>query len=58
MASIVSRGNGKYAVVYYEGKGEARRQLWKSGLTMNEALKLKEKVNAESHHQKYQLKII
>jgi len=32
MASIVSRGKGKYAVVYYEGEGESRYQVWKSGL--------------------------
>jgi len=40
MASIVSRGN-KYAVVFREGEGEAKRQVWKSGLSLSEAETLK-----------------
>lgn len=40
MASIVTRGN-KYAVVYYEGEGDAKHQVWKSGLSLEDAEALK-----------------
>ena len=36
MASIVKRGK-KYAVVYYEGEGKSRHQVWESGLSYNAA---------------------
>lgn len=32
MASIVKRGK-TYSVVYYEGKGSNRHQIWESGLS-------------------------
>jgi len=56
MASIVSRGKGKYAVVYYEGEGESRHQVWKSGLSMKQAEKLKEKKNLEEKKRKAETK--
>ena len=36
MASIVKRGK-TYSIVYAEGDGEARRQVWESGLSYNSA---------------------
>ena len=36
MASIVKRGK-TYAVVYYEGEGKKRHQVWESGLTYSSA---------------------
>ena len=36
MASIVKRGK-KYAVVYYEGEGKKRHQVWESGLSYTAA---------------------
>ena len=43
MASIVPR-NGKFAVVYYEG--DERHPVWKSGLSLKQAEKLKDRKSA------------
>ena len=36
MASIVKRGK-TYSIVYYEGEGKDRHQVWESGLSYNAA---------------------
>lgn len=36
MASIVKRGK-TYSVVYYEGEGSNRHQIWESGLSYSSA---------------------
>lgn len=36
MASIVKRGK-TYSVVYYEGEGKNRHQVWESGLSYTTA---------------------
>ncbi len=44
MASIVKRGN-KYAVVYYEGEGSNKHQVWESGLSYTQAKARKAELN-------------
>jgi len=51
MASIVQRGT-KYAVVYYEGEGADKHQVWKSGLSISEAEGFKAKKNLEEKQRK------
>lgn len=46
MASIVKRGK-KYAIVYYEGEGKKRRQIWESGLSYNTAKARKAQIEYE-----------
>lgn len=46
MASIVKRGKS-YAVVYYEGDGKKRQQVWESGLSYTAAKSRKAKIELE-----------
>lgn len=46
MASIVKRGRS-YAVVYYEGVGKKRQQVWESGLSYTAAKSRKAKIELE-----------
>ena len=46
MASIVKRGN-TYCVVYYEGEGKNRHQVWESGLSYNVAKSRKAQLEYE-----------
>lgn len=46
MASIVKRGK-LYSVVYYNGTGENRKQVWESGLSYNSARTRKAEVEHE-----------
>lgn len=46
MASIVKRGKS-YAVVYYEGDGKKRQQVWESGLSYTAAKFRKAKIELE-----------
>ena len=46
MASIVKRGK-KYAVVYYEGEGKTRQQIWESGMGYAQAKARKAKIELE-----------
>lgn len=46
MASIVKRGKS-YAVVYYEGEGKNRHQVWESGLSYTAAKARKVKLEHE-----------
>lgn len=46
MASIQKRGK-KYAVVYYIGEGDAREQVWESGLNYTQAKAFKAKIENE-----------
>lgn len=50
MASIVKRGK-KYAVVYYEGEGKSRHQVWESGLSYNAAKTRKAQLEYEFSQQ-------
>ena len=46
MASIVKRGKS-YAVVYYEGEGKSRHQVWESGLNYTAAKARKAQIEYE-----------
>ena len=46
MASIVKRGK-TYSLVYYEGSGKERHQVWESGLTYNMAKSRKAQIEYE-----------
>lgn len=46
MASIVKRGK-TYSLVYYEGKGKDRHQVWESGLSYSAAKSMKAKIEYE-----------
>lgn len=46
MASIVKRGK-TYSLVYYEGKGKDRLQVWESGLSYSVAKSMKVKIEYE-----------
>lgn len=46
MASIVKRGK-TYAIVYYEGEGKERHQVWESGLSYTAAKTRKVKLEHE-----------
>lgn len=46
MASIVKRGK-TYSVVYYEGEGKNKRQVWESGLSYNTAKTRKAQIEYE-----------
>lgn len=46
MASIVKRGRS-YAVVYYEGVGKKRQQVWESGLSYTAAKSRKAEIELE-----------
>ena len=46
MASIVKRGKA-YAVVYYEGEGKNKHQVWESGLSYNAAKSRKAQLEYE-----------
>ena len=50
MASIVKRGKS-YSVVYYQGTGKKRQQVWESGLSYSTA-KIR-KAHAGSYHGGY-----
>lgn len=51
MASIVKRGKKKYAVVYYEGEGKNRHQVWESGLSYSTAKARKAQLEFEFSQQ-------
>ncbi len=53
MASIVKRGT-KFAVVYYEGEGNTKHQVWKSGLSLKEAEAFKSQKDAEDKQRRDQ----
>lgn len=46
MASIVKRGK-KYSVVFYEGEGKERHQVWESGLSYTQAKARKAKIELD-----------
>ena len=46
MASIVKRGK-TYSVVYYEGEGSNRHQVWESGLSYSAAKSRKATIEYE-----------
>jgi len=46
MASIIKRGKS-YSIVYYEGEGKSRRQIWESGLSYTAAKARKAKLELE-----------
>ena len=46
MASIVKRGK-TYSVVYYEGEGKNKHQVWESGLSYNTAKSRKAQIEYE-----------
>ena len=46
MASIVKRGK-KYAVIYYEGEGKTRQQIWESGMSYTQAKARKAKIELD-----------
>ena len=46
MASVVKR-NGTYSVVYYEGEGKNRHQVWESGLSHKAAQARKAQIEYE-----------
>jgi hypothetical protein len=46
MASIVKRGKS-YSVVYYQGTGKKRQQVWESGLSYSTAKSRKTQIEHE-----------
>lgn len=46
MASIIKRGK-TYSVVYYEGEGKEKHQIWESGLSYNAAKSRKAQLEYE-----------
>ena len=46
MASIVKRGKS-YSVVYYQGTGKRRQQVWESGLSYSTAKSRKTQIEHE-----------
>ena len=50
MASIVKRGK-TYSVVYYEGEGSNRHQVWESGLSYSAAKSRKATIEYEKEQE-------
>ena len=52
MASIIKRGK-TYSVVYYEGKGKNKQQIWESGLSYTTAKSRKAQIEHEQQKISY-----
>lgn len=51
MASIIKRGK-TYSVVYYEGKGRNKQQIWESGLSYTTAKSRKAQIEHEQQQKR------